>query len=80
MTAFELKQHLIQKISEIDDEIFLNAIKTILDAKSPSKILSLSQEQRMDILESQKEIEQGLYMEQSEMDKEFDRWDKQLVL
>jgi hypothetical protein len=42
MTALELKRHLMKTISEIDDEVFLNAIKTILDSKTSTKVLKLS--------------------------------------
>lgn len=52
----------------------MNAIKTILDAKSQSQILNLTQNQRNEIIESKKEIEQGLVIEQSELDKEFNQW------
>jgi hypothetical protein len=36
MSTIELKKVLISKISEIDDEVFLAAINTILDSKSKS--------------------------------------------
>ena len=36
MNAIELKNSLIFKISQIDDESFLSAINTILDSKSES--------------------------------------------
>ncbi len=36
MGTIELKNILISKISEIDDEAFLFAIKTIIDSKSES--------------------------------------------
>lgn len=36
MSTIELKNLLISKISEIDDEVFLSAINTILDSKSES--------------------------------------------
>ena len=74
MTRVELKKHLIQKITEINDESFLNAIKTILDSKSHSPILKLTDEQLSDIIESKKEIEKGLFVEQSEMDSKFNEW------
>lgn len=74
MTRVELKKHLIQKITEINDESFLNAIKTILDSKSNSQILKLTDEQFSDIIESKKEIEKGLFIEQSEMDSKFNEW------
>jgi hypothetical protein len=31
-------------------------------------------EQRFEIIESQKEIESGLFVEQVELDKEFNKW------
>lgn len=74
MTRVELKKHLIQKITEINDESFLNAIKTILDSKSYSPILKLTDEQLLDIIESKKEIEKGLFVKQSEMDSKFNEW------
>nr|WP_315203852.1 hypothetical protein [uncultured Flavobacterium sp.] len=36
MSTIELKNLLISKIAEIDDEVFLSAINTILDSKSES--------------------------------------------
>ncbi|HUH72958.1 MAG TPA: hypothetical protein VLZ75_01000 [Chitinophagales bacterium] len=74
MTRVELKKHLIQKITEINDESFLNAIKTILDSKSNSQILKLTDAQSSDIAESKKEIKKGLYVEQAEMDIKFNEW------
>ena len=50
---------------------FLNALKTILDTKAQTYTLSLTPEQRLEIIESQKEIESGLLVEQVELDKEF---------
>lgn len=74
MTAIELKKALIHKIAEIDDLSFLNAINTILDAKTKTKTLSLTSEQRHEINESRKEIEQGLFIDQVDLDKKFNKW------
>ena len=74
MPAIELKKALIHKIAEIDDVSFLNAIMTILDSKTKSKTLSLTSEQRYEINESRKEIEQGLFIDQVILDKEFNKW------
>lgn len=74
MSAIDLKKLLIHRIAEIDDVSFLKALKTILDSKTKSKIISLTQEQREEIMESKREIEQGLFIEQAELDKEFDKW------
>ena len=74
MTAIELKKALIHKIAEIDDLSFLNAINTILDAKTKTKTLSLTSEQLHEINESRKEIEQGLFIDQVDLDKKFNKW------
>jgi hypothetical protein len=71
MTAIELKKILIHRIAEIEDESFLNAIKTILDSKSQSKHISLSHNQKKEIAESKNQIEQGLLIEQDELNNEF---------
>lgn len=74
MTAVELKKHLIQRIAEINDESFLDAIKTILDSKSQSLQLMLTKVQREEIMESREQIKQGQYLEQAEMDVKFNQW------
>lgn len=74
MTAIELKKILIHRIAEIEDESFLNAIRTILDSKTQTQVIKLSSEQRQEIAESKKQMEKGLFIEQDELDKEFDRW------
>ena len=74
MTAIELKKILIHRIAEINDEAFLNAIKTILDSKTQSNTLKLTKNQRSEINESRDQIERGLFIEQSELDKEFNKW------
>lgn len=74
MNAIELKSLLIHRISEISDISFLEAIKTILDSKSESTTLPLTIEQRDEILASKKEIEQGLLIENTALEKEIDGW------
>lgn len=74
MTTIELKNLLIHRISEISDVSFLEAIKTILDSKSESNMLMLTTEQRDEIHASKKEIEQGLYVEDTALEKEIAGW------
>lgn len=74
MTTIELKKLLIHRITEINDISFLKAIKTILDAKTDTEVLALTPEQRMEIMESKKEIEQGLYINQENLNKEVAKW------
>jgi len=74
MTTIALKKLLINRIAEINDVSFLNALKTILDTKIQAQTLSLTPEQRFEIIESRKEVESGLFVEQAVLDKEFNKW------
>jgi hypothetical protein len=74
MTAIELKTLLIHRISEINDISFLKALKTILDSKTESGVIQLTPDQLNDIIESKKEIEKGLFIENSVLDKEVRQW------
>ena len=74
MTTIQLKNALIQRISEIEDKSFLEALKTILDAKSESKIISLTPELTNEIMASKLEIKKGLYIENDLLEKEIEEW------
>jgi hypothetical protein len=74
MTALELKTLLIHRISEINDVSFLKELKTILDSKTETGVIQLTQDQLDDIIASKKEIEQGLFIENSVLDKEVRQW------
>ncbi len=74
MTTIELKKMLIHRISEINDISFLKAIKTILDSKSETTMIALTPEQRNEIIESKKEVEQGLYINHEILNKEVSAW------
>jgi hypothetical protein len=74
MTAFELKTLLIHRISEINDVSFLRAIKIILDTKTEAGVIQLTPGQLEDIIASKKEIEQGMFIENSVLDKQVHQW------
>jgi hypothetical protein len=74
MTAIQLKTLLIHRISEINDVSFLKALKTILDSKTEQGVIQLTQEQLDDIIDSKKEIEQGLFIENNAFEKEVKQW------
>ena len=74
MTMTALKKLLINRKAQINDVSFLNAIKTILDTKTQTQAISLTPEQRLEIIESKTEIGSGLLVEQAELDKEFNKW------
>jgi len=74
MTTFELKTLLIHRISEINDVSFLKALKTILDSKTETGVIQLTPDQLDDIIASKKEIEQGMFVENSVLDIEARQW------
>lgn len=82
MNTIELKNMLISKISEIDDEVFLSAINTILDSKSESvnhnqgaqKITILTEQQKKEIQNSQKEYLEGKYFDNDSVNEEMEKW------
>ena len=74
MTTIQLKKALIRQIAEIEDISFLNALKTILESKTQSNIIRLTNEQKEEIIRSKIEIEKGNYTEQQELNKEFEKW------
>ncbi len=77
MTTLQLKKLLIHQISEINDEVFLNALKTIIDLKSKSNVLELTELQKEEIYQSQLEIKNGLYVSESELNEELEKKKKE---
>lgn len=74
MTTIQIKKAIIHQIAEIEDVSFLNALKTILESKTQSNIIRLTNEQKEEIIRSKIEIEKGNYTEQQELNKEFEKW------
>jgi hypothetical protein len=74
MTTIDLKKLLVQRIAEINDISFLKALKTILDSKTATEVITLTPEQRDEIIASKKEIEKGLYIGHELLDKEVTGW------
>ena len=74
MTTIELKKVLIHRITEINDISFLKALKTILESKTDTEVISLTVDQRNEIIASRKEIEQGLFIEHELLDKKVSGW------
>ena len=70
----ELKSILVHRIFEINDVRFLEAIKTILDEKAEDSALELTDDQKKEIAESKKEILQGLFIDENELDRDIQGW------
>jgi hypothetical protein len=77
MTTVDLKSILIHKISGINDKAFLNAIKTIIEAKEDSIIYKTNSEQRKRILEGKKQIARGEYFSNDQVETYINKWLKE---
>lgn len=77
MSTIDLKNLLIHKISEINDETFLKALKTIIDSKTDSAIYVLTKEQRNKIHEGKSQIEEGNFYTNHQVKSEIDKWLKE---
>jgi len=77
MTTYQLRTALIQRISEIEDKSFLEAIKTILDAKASDKIINLTPPLLDEIMLSKEEIARGFFVENEAIENEVEEWLKE---
>jgi len=77
MSTLELKNILIKKISQINDNSFLEAIMTIIDSKIDSKIYPLTSQQKEAIIESKRQVAQGDVFSNDQINQEFQEWLKE---
>jgi hypothetical protein len=73
MTAIALKKYLVSRINLIDDDSVLDKIKKIVDKKE-TKVYVLSDYQLDKLAKSRKQIEDGDFLTQDEMDKKVEEW------
>ncbi len=74
MNTVELRNMISQRISLIDDEPFLDAIKTILDAKVSSSIYQLSNFQKERIVLGREQLKNGHVISNEDLQAEIDLW------
>ena len=74
MTTIQLKKKLMHQISNIDDIHFLNALKTIIETKTRSDTIKLSNEQIEAVNQSKSQIENKQFSTQDELNQEFEKW------
>ncbi|MBX9853342.1 MAG: hypothetical protein K2X86_16475 [Cytophagaceae bacterium] len=75
MNSIDLKTKLIEKINEIEDIEFLEAIKTILDTKT-GDLYVLSDKQKESIEVSRRQIKGGKFFKNDEVFTELKEWIK----
>ncbi|MFZ4456918.1 MAG: hypothetical protein ACOYOT_11930 [Bacteroidales bacterium] len=74
MTTLELKSSIVHQIDEINDIGFLKALKKVLDSKLNKQTLSLTEEQKSEIVDSQNQVSEGQYAYHSDVMKELEEW------
>ena len=75
MSTNEIKQHLFESIENIDDGAFLMTIKELMDHKyAATESPELTDWQLKRIRESEKQIEQGDFMTDEEVNTLIDKW------
>lgn len=74
MNTIELRHEINERISLIDDESFLIAIKTIVDSKVSSTIYKLSNFQKERISLGREQLNNGQVISNDELVSEIDQW------
>lgn len=75
MSATELKERLIDRIREIDDENVLAEAYRLLETDAGlEEPYQLSNEQKEAIKEARAQIKKGTYLTGNQADKEIDEW------
>lgn len=74
MTVIEMKEKLIARINEIDDERKLHEIEDIIDFQENLKIRIPTPEQALAIKEALDQVSRGEYMEEEEANRQIEEW------
>ena len=75
MTTTQLKNIVIDKISEINDESFLKAIQKILEDSVHEKgVYRLNPAQKKTIKKSKAQLKKGEYITNEQLEKEENKW------
>jgi predicted transcriptional regulator len=74
MTAVDLKNILHHRIAAINDEQFLSAMLTILDAKKESTVYQTTDEQKAKIKEGREQISRGESLTDKQVETEIEEW------
>jgi len=74
MNSVELGHIINERISLIDDESFLSAIKTILDSKVSSAVYKLSDFQKERINSGREQLKNGETISNDDLQSEISQW------
>lgn len=75
MNTLELKNILISEIEKIDDDIFLSALKTILDSRKRSPI-NYPEQYNEDLKVAEQDIQSGNFYSHNDIKDKIEQWKK----
>lgn len=74
MSTVELRHIITEQLSQIEDESFLNAIKTIIESKVSGGVYKLSDYQKERINNAREELQSYKTISHDDLQKEVDQW------
>jgi hypothetical protein len=74
MSTVELRQAIIEYLTQIEDVSLLNAIKTMIETKASEEIYQLSDDQVKRVEEGRAQLKQGKTISNESLKLEIDQW------
>ncbi len=74
MSSIELKEKLIDKIRQTNDQVLLDELSALMELQEPEAIYLLTDHQKKAITEAREQIAKGDYLSNEQADKEVDEW------
>ena len=74
MSTVELKHIISEQLSQIDDESFLSALKTIIESKILGTTYKLSEYEKERVYVARQELKNGQTISHENLQKEIDQW------
>lgn len=74
MNTRNLKQEVLERIAVIDDQSFLEVIKSLLDYKQSEPVMVLPPDLKKRLLMASEEAKKGNFISEEEMDEQVASW------
>ena len=74
MNTLEVRSHIMQKLNQINDLKFLNALKIIVDSTTDDNIYHLTEIQKEKLQESREQAKRGEVMDNDKVFEEIELW------
>ena len=74
MSTIELRHTIIEKLSQIEDDSFLKAIKTIVESKVNEGVYKLSDFHKKRVESGREQLKKGISISDDKLQKEIDQW------